>query len=79
MGHYSTLQPLFLKIKYVHKHHPQYFSFSYLVKKKAKHILNSGLPLDIAVKSIGTEMATQKINLDLPKDMFNPALAIENK
>ena len=48
-------------------------------KKKAKHILNSGLPLDIAVKSIGTEMATQKINLDLPKDMFNPALAIENK
>ena len=48
-------------------------------KKKAKHILNSGLPLDTAVNAIGVEMNTQKINLDLPKNMFNPSTAIEHK
>ena len=48
-------------------------------KKKAKHILNSGLPLDTAVNAIGVEMSTQKINLDLPKNMFNPSTAIEHK
>ena len=48
-------------------------------KKKSKHVLNSGLPLDIAVKSISMEMASQKINLDLPKDMFNPSIALEHK
>jgi len=48
-------------------------------KKKSKHVLNSGLPLDLAVKSISMEMASQKINLDLPKDMFNPSIALEHK
>ena len=48
-------------------------------KKKAKHILNSGLPLDTAVNAIGVEMNTQKINLDLPQNMFNPSTAIEHK
>ena len=33
VGHYSALQPLFLKIKYVHKQHPQYFSTSDLEKQ----------------------------------------------
>tara|TARA_R100000734_G_C3305543_1_gene96051 strand:+ start:276 stop:893 length:618 start_codon:yes stop_codon:yes gene_type:complete len=50
-----------------------------LSKKRSKHILNSGLPLDIAVQGINKEMGSQKINLNLPDNMFNPALAIENK
>jgi hypothetical protein len=48
-------------------------------KKKSKHVLNSGLPLDLAVKSISMEMASQKINLDLPENMFNPSIALEHK
>lgn len=48
-------------------------------KKKAKHVLNSGLPLDLAVKSISMEMSSQKINLDLPENMFNPSIALEHK
>ena len=48
-------------------------------KKKAKHILNSGLPLNIAVMRIAEEGATQRINFQIPKDVFNPAYAIENK
>ena len=48
-------------------------------KKKSKHILNSGLPLNIAVMRIAEEGATQKINFQIPKDVFNPAYAIENK
>jgi hypothetical protein len=48
-------------------------------KKKAKHVLNSGLPLDLAVQSISREMGSQKIKLDLPENMFNPSIALENK
>ena len=48
-------------------------------KKKSKHILNSGLPLNVAVMRIAEEGATQKINFQIPKDVFNPAYAIENK
>ena len=48
-------------------------------KKKSKHILNSGLPLNVAVMRIAEEGATQKINFQIPKDVFNPAFAIENK
>jgi|TARA_R100000479_G_scaffold28804_1_gene11111 hypothetical protein len=48
-------------------------------KKKSKHILNSGLPLNIAIMRIAEEGATQKINFQIPKDVFNPAYAIENK
>ena len=48
-------------------------------KKKSKHILNSGLPLNVAVMRIAEEGATQKINFQIPKDVFNPAYAITNK
>ena len=48
-------------------------------KKRSKHILNSGLPLNVAVMRIAQEGATQKINFEIPKDVFNPAFAIENK
>ena len=48
-------------------------------KKKSKHILNSGLPLNVAVMRIAEEGATQKINFQIPKDVFNPAFAITNK
>ncbi len=48
-------------------------------KKRAKHILNSGLPLNVAVMRIAEEGATQRINFQIPKDVFNPAFAIENK
>ena len=50
-----------------------------IYKKKAKHILNSGLPLNVAVMRIAEEGATQRINFQIPKDVFNPAFAIENK
>ena len=46
--------------------------------KRCKHSLNAGLPLDTAVSVIHREMASQKINLDLPKNVFNP-LMLENK
>ena len=48
-------------------------------KKRAKHILNSGLPLNTAVMRIAEEGASQKINFEIPQDVFNPAFAIENK
>ena len=48
-------------------------------KKKSKHILNSGLPLNVAVMRIAEEGATQKISFQIPKDVFNPAFAITNK
>jgi hypothetical protein len=48
-------------------------------KKRAKHILNSGLPLNVAVMRIAEEGASQKINFEIPQDVFNPAFAIENK
>ena len=48
-------------------------------KKRAKHILNSGLPLNVAVMRISEEGASQKINFEIPQDVFNPAFAIENK
>ena len=48
-------------------------------KKKAKHILNSGLPLNTAVMRIAEEGASQKINFEIPQDVFNPAFAITNK
>ena len=48
-------------------------------KKRAKHILNSGLPLNVAVMKIAQEGASQKINFEIPQDVFNPATAIENK
>ena len=48
-------------------------------KKRAKHILNSGLPLNVAVMRIAEEGATQRINFQIPKDVFNPAFAITNK
>ncbi len=48
-------------------------------KKKSKHILNSGLPLNVTVMRIAEEGATQKINFQIPKDVFNPAYAITNK
>ena len=48
-------------------------------KKKAKHILNSGLTLNVAVMRIAEEGATQRINFQIPRDVFNPAFAIENK
>ena len=48
-------------------------------KKRAKHILNSGLPLNKAVMKIAQEGASQKINFEIPQDVFNPATAIENK
>ena len=48
-------------------------------KKKAKHILNSGLPLNVAVMRIAEEGATQRINFQIPRDVFNPTFAIENK
>ena len=46
--------------------------------KRCKHSLNAGLPLDTAVSVIHREMASQKINLDLPKNVFNPMM-LENK
>jgi DNA-binding transcriptional regulator GbsR (MarR family) len=46
--------------------------------KRCKHSLNAGLPLDTAVSVIHQEMKSQKINLDLPKNVFNP-LMLENK
>ena len=48
-------------------------------KKKAKHILNSGLPLNVAVMRIAEEGRSMKIDFQIPKDIFNPAFAIENK
>ena len=48
-------------------------------KKRAKHILNSGLPLNTAVMRIAEEGASQKINFEIPQDVFNPAFAITNK
>ena len=49
-----------------------------LSAKRCKHSLNAGLPLDTAVNVIHQEMASQKINLDLPKNVFNP-LMLEKK
>ena len=49
-----------------------------LSAKRCKHSLNAGLPLDTAVGVIHREMQSQKINLDLPKNVFNP-LMLENK
>ena len=49
-----------------------------LSAKRCKHSLNAGLPLDTAVGVIHREMASQKINLDLPKNVFNPMM-LENK
>ena len=49
-----------------------------LSAKRCKHSLNAGLPLDTAVNVIHQEMASQKINLDLPKNVFNPMM-LENK
>ena len=49
-----------------------------LSAKRCKHSLNAGLPLDTAVSVIHREMASQKINLDLPKNVFNPMM-LENK
>ena len=46
--------------------------------KRCKHSLNAGLPLDTAVSVIHQEMASQKIKLDLPKNVFNPMM-LENK
>jgi hypothetical protein len=46
--------------------------------KRCKHSLNAGLPLDTAVSVIHQEMKSQKINLDLPKNVFNPMM-LENK
>ena len=46
--------------------------------KRCKDSLNAGLPLDTAVSVIHQEMKSQKINLDLPKNVFNP-LMLENK
>ena len=46
--------------------------------KRCKHSLNAGLPLDTAVNVIHQEMASQKIKLDLPKNVFNPMM-LENK
>ena len=49
-----------------------------LSAKRCKHSLNAGLPLDTAVSVIHQEMRSQKINLDLPKNVFNPMM-LENK
>ena len=49
-----------------------------LSAKRCKHSLNAGLPLDTAVNVIHREMQSQKINLDLPKNVFNPMM-LENK
>ena len=38
-------------------------------KKRAKHILNSGLPLNTAVMRIAEEGASQKINFEIPQDL----------
>jgi len=46
--------------------------------KRCKHSLNAGLPLDTAVNVLHQEMASQKIKLDLPKNVFNPMM-LENK
>ena len=48
-------------------------------KKRCKHTLNSGLPLNVAVMRIAEEGKLQKIDFQIPKDIFNPAFAIENK
>ena len=48
-------------------------------KKRAKHILKSGLPLNTEVMRIAEEGASQKINFEIPQDVFNPAFAITNK
>ena len=45
-----------------------------LSAKRCKHSLNAGLPLDTAVNVIHQEMQSQKINLDLPKNVFNPMM-----
>ena len=47
-------------------------------KKRCKHSLNAGLPLDTAVNVLHQEMSSQKIQLDLPKNIFNPMM-LENK
>ena len=47
-------------------------------KKRCKHSLNAGLPLDTAVNVLHQEMTSQKIQLDLPKNIFNPMM-LENK
>ncbi len=48
-------------------------------KKRCKHTLNSGLPLNVAVMRIAEEGRSMKIDFQIPKDIFNPAYAIENK
>ena len=81
----SKHEPLFKKLCHAETERAYYASpkgralkLLEISDKRCKHSLNAGLPLDTAVSVIHREMASQKINLDLPKNVFNP-LMLENK
>ena len=81
----SKHEPLFKKLCHAETERAYYASpkgralkLLELSAKRCKHSLNAGLPLDTAVGVIHREMASQKINLDLPKNVFNPMM-LENK
>ena len=81
----SKHEPLFKKLCHAETERAYYASpkgralkLLEISAKRCKHSLNAGLPLDTAVSVIHREMASQKINLDLPKNVFNP-LMLENK
>ena len=81
----SKHEPLFKKLCHAETERAYYASpkgralkLLEISAKRCKHSLNAGLPLDTAVSVIHQEMKSQKINLDLPKNVFNP-LMLENK
>ena len=81
----SKHEPLFKKLCHAETERAYYASpkgralkLLEISAKRCKHSLNAGLPLDTAVSVIHQEMQSQKINLDLPKNVFNP-LMLEKK
>tara|TARA_B100001250_G_scaffold310171_1_gene272087 strand:- start:957 stop:1568 length:612 start_codon:yes stop_codon:yes gene_type:complete len=81
----SKHEPLFKKLCHAETERAYYASpkgralkLLEISAKRCKHSLNAGLPLDTAVNVIHQEMQSQKINLDLPKNVFNPMM-LENK
>ena len=81
----SKHEPLFKKLCHAETERAYYASpkgralkLLEISAKRCKHSLNAGLPLDTAVSVIHQEMQSQKINLDLPKNVFNPMM-LENK
>ena len=81
----SKHEPLFKKLCHAETERAYYASpkgralkLLEISAKRCKHSLNAGLPLDTAVNVLHQEMSSQKIQLDLPKNVFNP-LMLENK